>query len=125
MALTTRRQFIHQTSLAAAALCGRPVEAFGGTRPIFGVREQKSASLDPATIRELAFRIKGHIITLEASDYESSRLVENRAFDPHPALIVRCATVSDITQARATVCLWPCGAVAIAPQAMGRAMAAW
>ena len=75
------------------------MEAFAGTRPIFGLREQKAASLDPAAIRELTSQIKGLVITREASDYESSRLVENSALDPHPALIVRCATVSDVARA--------------------------
>jgi hypothetical protein len=32
-------------------------------------------------------------------DYESSRLVFNRAFDRHPALIVRCAGASDVARA--------------------------
>ena len=39
------------------------------------------------------------MITPEASDYESSRLVENRAYDRHPALIVRCANASDVARA--------------------------
>lgn len=51
-------------------------------------------------IRKLASQITGHVITPEASDYESSRLVFNRAFDLRPALIVRCATSSDVALSR-------------------------
>jgi hypothetical protein len=39
------------------------------------------------------------VITPDASDYESSRLVNNRAYDRHPALIVRCASASDVARA--------------------------
>jgi hypothetical protein len=99
MALITRRQFVQQTAFAAAALYGRPLELLGEERRILGERDQNAAALDPAVIRKLASQISGHVITPEASDYESSRLVGNRAFDRHPALIVRCASASDVTRA--------------------------
>jgi hypothetical protein len=66
---------------------------------IFEEREQNAASLDAAAIRKLASQITGHVITPEAPDYEPSRLVGNRAYDRHPALIVRCAGASDVTRA--------------------------
>jgi hypothetical protein len=34
----------------------------------------------------------------EMPDYESLRLVFNRAFDWHPAVIVRCAAPSDVVR---------------------------
>jgi hypothetical protein len=98
MAPIARRQFVRQTAFAAAALWGRPIEALRATQPIFKSREQRTAPLDAAAIRKFAGEITGHVITPEASDYESSRLVFNRAFDLHPALIVRCAGSFDVAR---------------------------
>ena len=98
MARISRRQFVRHTAVAAAALYG-PAKAPAGMRRIFGISEQNSAPLDALAIRKLASEIAGHVVTPEASEYESSRLVENRAYDRHPALIVRCATPSDVARA--------------------------
>jgi hypothetical protein len=99
MALTTRRQFVRQTALAAVALYGRPIKVLAGARRIFEAREQNVAPLDAAAIRRLASEIAGHVITPDASEYESSRQIFNRAFDQRPALIVRCAGAPDIARA--------------------------
>jgi FAD/FMN-containing dehydrogenase len=98
MALTTRRQFVQQTAFAAAGLYGCPMKALVGAPWTFEAREQSAAPPDAAAIRKLASEITGHVITPEASDYESSRLVFNRAFDLRPALIVRCAGSSDVAR---------------------------
>jgi len=99
MALTTtRRQFLKQTAFAAAGLYGPPIKGISGAR-CPGVRGQNGASLDPTAIRKLVSQISGHVITPETPDYESSRLVFNRAFDRHPALIVRCAGAPDVARA--------------------------
>ena len=97
--LNTRRRFVRQTAVAAAALCGYPIKVFAGTRRIIEAREQNAAPLDAATIRKLASKITGHVITPAAPGYESSRLVFNRAFDLRPALIVRCAGAPDVARA--------------------------
>ena len=76
-----------------------PYSGLAGVRGILTAREQDVASVDSAEIGTLASKIKGHVITREASDYESSRLVFNRAFDLRPALIVRCAGPSDVAHA--------------------------
>ncbi|HEY6305979.1 MAG TPA: FAD-binding oxidoreductase, partial [Candidatus Angelobacter sp.] len=60
--------------------------------------EQNVAALDAVAVRKLASEITGHLITPEAPDYESARLVFNRAFDRRPALIVRCAGASDVAR---------------------------
>jgi FAD/FMN-containing dehydrogenase len=99
MALTTRRRFVQQTAFAAAALYARPIKALAGTRWVFGARVESAAQLNAAAIRKLASEVAGHVITPDASDYESSRLVNNRAYDRHPALIVRCASASDVARA--------------------------
>jgi FAD binding domain-containing protein len=96
MALSTRRQFVQQTALAGASLCVRPIQAFAGLQDILTAGERNEPPVDPAAIRALASKITGHVITPEAPDYETARLVFNRAFDQRPALIVRCAGASDI-----------------------------
>jgi FAD/FMN-containing dehydrogenase len=99
MAVTTRRQFVQQSLFAAAALYGYPVQTLAGVREILTAGEQNAASVDPAEIRTLASKINGHVITPGASDYESSRLIFNRAFDLRPTVIVRCAGPSDVARA--------------------------
>src|SRR5215469_7762905 len=97
MTLTTRRKFVQQASFAAAGLCGYPIKVRGGAWRVFDPRGQNAAPLD-AAIRRLASEITGHVITPEAPDYESARLVKNPAFDRHPALIVRCTSPSDVAR---------------------------
>jgi FAD/FMN-containing dehydrogenase len=99
MALTTRRRFVQQTAFAAAALYGDPIEALAGARRIFEAHELAAAPLDVAAIKKLASQITGHVITPEGPDYDSSRLIFNRAFDQRPALIVRSAGAPDVARA--------------------------
>ena len=99
MAPTTRRQFLQQAAFAAAAVTRGPMRGFAGTRRTLEAREQNAAPVDAAAIRKLVSQITGHVITPETPDYESVRLVFNRAFDRHPALIVRCASASDVARA--------------------------
>jgi hypothetical protein len=51
MARTTRRQFVRQTTLAAATLYGHRMKLLGAGRQIFGEGEQNAAPLDAAAIR--------------------------------------------------------------------------
>jgi len=99
MALTTRRHFVQQTAFTAAALCASPIKAFAGSPRMFEQGEQNAAPLDAAAIRKFASQISGHVITPETPDYESARLIFNRAFDRRPALIVRCAGAPDVARA--------------------------
>jgi FAD/FMN-containing dehydrogenase len=98
MALT-RRQFVQQATFAAGAFYGHPITALTGARRIAEGPRQNAAPVDAAAIRKLASGITGHVITPDASEYESARLVFNRAFDRRPALIVRCAGAPDIARA--------------------------
>jgi hypothetical protein len=98
MALITRRQFVQQTAFSAGALYTFPFKPFKGAE-ILEQNEAKSASVDAASIRELASKIAGHVITPDASDYESARQVGNHAYDRHPAVIVRCASPADVAWA--------------------------
>ena len=98
MVLISRRQFVQQTAFAGAGLYGCPIEALAGSPWTFEAREESESQLDPTAIRRLASQITGHVITPDAPDYESSRLVNNPAFERHPALIVRCSGASDVAR---------------------------
>ena len=97
MTLSSRRHFLRQTSLAAAALCGGHIRVPASAKQVFG-RAQHVGGTDADSIRRLSSEISGHVITPDMPDYESSRLVFNRAFDRHPALIVRCAGAADVAR---------------------------
>src|SRR5579859_4828788 len=96
MVLSTRRQFVQQAAFAAAALCGCPIEALAKASRVFDAREQNAAPFDAMTIRRFASQITGHVVTPETPDYDSARLIFNRAFDRRPAVNVRCAGLSDV-----------------------------
>jgi hypothetical protein len=96
--LITRRQFVQQTAFATGALYAYPMKGLARTQTL-GERGQSSAPVDRATIRKLVSQISGQVITPETPDYESARLVFNRAFDRRPALIVRCAGAPDVARA--------------------------
>ena len=98
MALTTRRQFVQQTTLAAAALYGHSIKALAEARRILETRGQNAAPPDIAAIRTFASKITGHVIAPDSPDYEVARLIFNRAFDERPALIVRCASAADVAR---------------------------
>jgi hypothetical protein len=80
----------------AAALCGRPHWMPGASHRIFDTDKQNGAPLDPQTIRNLASRIFGQVITPQAAEYDAARSIFNRAFDRHPAVIVRCGSSSEL-----------------------------
>lgn len=65
---------------------------------MFAARPAQNALLDESAVQRLASAISGRVITPEASEYESARLVFNRAFDLHPAMIVRCANAIDVAR---------------------------
>ena len=96
MSSITRRQFIQQTTFAAAALCASS-KSVAAQLASNGVA-QKAAAVDSAAVRKLASQLSGHLITTDAPEYETARLVFNRAFDQHPALIVRCASETDVAR---------------------------
>jgi hypothetical protein len=94
MPLITRRQFVQQTALASAALYACPKTFDGQAKGV----EHSVTPLDPGAIRQLASDIVGHVITPDGSEYDAARLIFNRAFNRRPAVIVRCASVSDIAR---------------------------
>jgi FAD/FMN-containing dehydrogenase len=95
----SRRQFVRRMSLGACALYLRNTRFLAAAEHGFQDRPQNVAGTDAASIRRLASQITGRVITPDTSDYDLSRLVFNRAFDRHPAVIVRCAGASDVARA--------------------------
>ena len=83
-----RRQFIQHAAGSLAALCAYP----------FAARSDHTGAPDVEAIRALAAKIDGHLVTPDADDYDTARLIFNRAFDRHPALIVYCASASDVAR---------------------------
>ena len=96
MALITRRQFVQQVVFSASAL-GYSFHHFE-TAHILQQEKAKSAPVDVDSIRKMASKISGRVITPDASEYESARHVNNRAYDRHPAVIVRCAIPDDVAR---------------------------
>jgi hypothetical protein len=93
----SRRAFVHQAALLTAGVRTLPdlTNALRSATPAQLQRRQ----LDSALVRRLASSLKGRVISPRENDYGSARLVFNRAFDRHPALIVRCASVDDVSRA--------------------------
>src|SRR5262249_51543271 len=98
MTVTTRRRFVKQAALSTAALCVSPNEALAAARNAFGACGYDEIAPDPAAVRKLTAQIAGRVITPDASEYQTSRLIFNRAFDLHPAVMVRCANSSDVAR---------------------------
>jgi FAD/FMN-containing dehydrogenase len=98
MAHTNRRQFIQRGVFAAAALCTNRMQAAADVSQPGPAPEHGLNSLDPAAIHRLRAQISGLIITPDSAEYGPARMIFNRAFDRHPALIVRCANASDVVR---------------------------
>jgi len=99
MTLNSRRKFLRQASLGTAALYGSHATVLGAVARVCEAYTQGVPRTDAVLIRKFSSQIAGQVITPEMSDYDSSRMVFNRAFDRHPALIVRCAEAFDVARA--------------------------
>jgi FAD/FMN-containing dehydrogenase len=55
--------------------------------------------VDPAALSELRGAFRGQLVQPEDPGYEEHRRIWNGSIDRHPALIARCAGVSDVVQA--------------------------
>jgi FAD binding domain/Berberine and berberine like len=94
----SRRQFIRRAAGSLAALCAYPFAARSDSTGVSDPRSQRIHSFDVAAIQALAAKMDGHLVTPDADDYETARLIFNRAFDRHPALIIYCASASDVAR---------------------------
>jgi FAD binding domain/Berberine and berberine like len=98
MARITRRDFARQIAFAAA-LGGHALWAIDGSHQLFSADKQNGTPPEPQTIRKLASKIAGQVVTPETIDYDAARSIFNRAFDRRPAVIVRCGGPSDVPRA--------------------------
>ena len=80
MAPITRRRFVAYTG-GFIALRAHPLKALADQGQGPEAPAPPSAHLDAAAIQRLATQTVGHVITPDAPEYESARLVFNRAFD--------------------------------------------
>ena len=93
----SRRTFVQHAALVAAGVRTLP----GHTTTMRSVTSAhlQGRQLDPALVRRFAASLEGRVISPHDTGYDGARLVFNRAFDKHPALIVRCASIDDIPRA--------------------------
>jgi len=95
-----------------------PSNLLAEARAVLESCQENAAPLNPAAIQRFASLITGRVITSGAPNYESCRLIFNRAFDEHPVLIARCAAQSDVVALSilfsARIGNWRCVAAAIA-----------
>ena len=90
----SRRTFVQQAGRLAAGARTLPdlARALASSTPA----HPQHRRLDAALVRRFASSIQGHVISPRDGQYDGARFVFNRAFDKHPALIVRCAAVDDV-----------------------------
>jgi len=98
MLLLDRRQFVRHAAGSLAAFCACPFGARSDSTAAPDPRTQPIHSIDVTAIEALAAKIDGHLVTPNDDDYESARFIFNRAFDRHPALILYCASESDVAR---------------------------
>ena len=98
MVRKTRRQFVQQSAMTVAALCSRPLSSLAEAQGTLGPGTQSVAALDAAEVGKFVAKITGRVIAPASPEYEAARVVFNRAFDRHPALIVRSANSNDIAR---------------------------
>jgi FAD/FMN-containing dehydrogenase len=63
------------------------------------LKGKNMANLQPTKIEELKNSVRGEILLPSGDAYESARKIWNGMIDKRPALIVRCATLSDVVHA--------------------------
>ena len=128
MAIINRRHFVRQTAFSAAFYAS-PLKGSEDSRELWDDRGLNNPSLDAESIRKLASSVTGDVITPDSPEYETARLIFNRAFDRRPAVIVRCVP-HPMLRARSSLprpntCHWRCVAEATAGSGSGCAMVAW
>jgi FAD/FMN-containing dehydrogenase len=69
-------------------------------RELTAVRtDGKSVSLTGAELRDFSASLQGGVLLSGQTGYDEARRLWNGAFDRHPALIVRCTNIQDVTRA--------------------------
>jgi FAD/FMN-containing dehydrogenase len=94
-----RREFCASASaVLTTASVPFQVASAGSDVPAAGVAG-KQVVLKPTDIENLRGTLRGQLLTPGQDGYDSARRIWNGAFDKKPALIARCATAADVSQA--------------------------
>lgn len=97
MTAVNRRDALRYIS-AAAALNTTALSTLAAAATTATARTSDPVQLDALVVRRFAAKVAGRVIAPDAGDYESARQVFNRAFDKHPAMVVRCANANDVAR---------------------------
>jgi hypothetical protein len=106
--IVKRRTFCRSalaTAVSAALPVGRILAVTGDTtadlltdiRAVTGDGDEKV--IERAVVRELAASLSGQVLLPSSEGYDAARQLWNGMIDKHPALIVQCRDVSDVTNA--------------------------
>ena len=103
-----RRKFC-KTTLAAAVAAATPVIAGCGKKAKVATEAEASIrgisldgaeiELEKAAIREFGEALSGPVILSDSPDYDGARAIWNGMHDKRPALIARCLSSADVSQA--------------------------
>jgi hypothetical protein len=103
-----RRKFC-KTTLAAAVAAATPVIGACGKKAKVATEAEASVrgisldgaeiELEKAAIRELGEALSGPVILPDSPDYDGARAIWNGMHDKRPALIARCLSSADVSQA--------------------------
>jgi FAD/FMN-containing dehydrogenase len=102
--MLTRRQFCHTTAAAGIAVAHPFIAACGnsGNRgpavPAVSL-DGKAIELERAAITELADSLEGRLLLADHTDYDTARRIWNGMHDKRPALIARCVSTQDVSNA--------------------------
>jgi hypothetical protein len=103
-----RRGFLEGTLFSAASLAAPLRQAIGGVlSPSMRVAadvdavtgDGRSITLPRAAVQELGDALRGNVLLPGHDAYERARHIRNPSIDRHPALIVQCAGVADVSAA--------------------------
>ena len=96
-----RRDFLSFAAslLASTQLCPTSIAQAETKSLTLKTLDGQSVGIDGAALTELKAGLRGEVLTERAPEYHSVRRIWNAAIDRRPAIIIRCATASDIVRA--------------------------
>jgi FAD/FMN-containing dehydrogenase len=100
--MQSRRRFLKSAALGAAAWPMRHVLASTPNQhtDLAGITlDGREVTLRANDVSDLAASLRGTVLSPQAPGYDAARRVWNGMIDRHPALVVRCASVSDVIRA--------------------------
>ncbi len=80
----TRRGLVQRAAMAATALCSQPIATFAGTHKKTVIGSRTCHLARPRSGSSPDTKLTGQLITPAVPEYNSARLLFDRAFDRHP-----------------------------------------